>query len=74
MRQKIDILYNFFHLPHDPWYNENMKRWVMPTESILGDIFRKKRISNGMTIDDVANRTGIGQRQIARIEAGDSMP
>lgn len=51
-----------------------MKKWVKPTESILGEIFRKKRLSLGLSIDEIERKTKIGSRQIARLEAGDSLP
>lgn len=70
----LDILYWFFALPTDAWYCSNVKKWTKPTESILGEIFRKKRIEMGLSILQVEARTHIGSRQIARIEAGDSLP
>lgn len=73
-KNNLDILYEFFRLPQDKWYHENMKKWVKPTESVLGEIFRKKRLKIGLSIDEVERKTKIGSRQIARLEAGDSLP
>ncbi len=73
-KNNLDILYDFFRLPKDPWYHENMKKWVKPTESILGEIFRKKRLQLGLSMDDIDARIHVGSRQIARLEAGDSLP
>lgn len=71
---KLDIAYDHFKLERDEWYHENMKKWVRPTESILGEIFRKKRLGMGLSMDDIDKKLHIGARQIARIEAGDSLP
>lgn len=73
-KHNLDILYSFFGLEPDAWYRANMKKWVKPTESILGEILRKKRLSLGMSLDDVRRATKIGTRQLARLEAGDSLP
>lgn len=73
-KNTLDILYEFFALPKDAWYHENMKKWVKPTESVLGEIFRKKRLAMSLSIPDVSKRTRVGERQIARLEAGDSLP
>lgn len=73
-KNNLDILYSFFGLEPDAWYRANMKKWVKPTESVLGEMFRKKRLSMGMSLEDVRKATKIGTRQLARLEAGDSLP
>lgn len=44
-KNTLDILYEHFGLPKDEWYLDNMKKWVKPTESVLGEVFRKKRLA-----------------------------
>lgn len=73
-KKTLDILYDFFRLEKDEFYQDNLKKWVMPTESILGEILRKKRLQAWMTIPDVQKIIKVDSRQIARIEAWDSLP
>jgi hypothetical protein len=70
----LDILYEYFGIERDDYYKENLKRWVMPVESILGSILRNRRIQMWYSIEDVANLVKWEERQLARIEAGDSLP
>lgn len=70
----LDILYEFFGLPKDSFYVENKKKWIKPTESVLGEILRERRIRKGWDIHQVARMIRMDDRSIARIEAGDTLP
>jgi len=70
----LDILYEFFHLDKDEWYQENRRKWIKPTESILGAIFRAKRMEKGWTPEQVAKMIKMSDRAIKRIEAGETLP
>ena len=69
----LDILYEFFGLPKDAFYVENKKKWIKPTESVLGEILRERRIRKGWDIHQVARMIRMDDRSIARIEAGDTL-
>jgi ribosome-binding protein aMBF1 (putative translation factor) len=73
-RKTLDILYEYFRLPKDDFYNENIKKWQMPTQSVLWTFLRQKRLAKWLSIHDVARKIKWDDRQIARIEAGDSLP
>lgn len=73
-KNTLDILYEFFQIPKDHWYYANLKKNVKPSESVLGEIFRKKRINMCMSLHDVASKIHVWVRELARIEAGDSLP
>lgn len=73
-KNNLDILYSLLNLERDNFYFENSKKWVKATDSILGDIFRKKRLEMCITIERVAKIIRVSERQIARIEAGDALP
>lgn len=73
-KETLDILYEYFKLEKDDFYNENIKKWQMPTQSVLGTFLRRKRLEKWLSIHDVAKKIKWDDRQIARIEAGDSLP
>ncbi len=73
-KSNLDVVYAFFDMERDDWYHDNLKKWVKPTESILGEIFRKKRLQLGLSMQEIDRKIHVGVRQIARIEAGDSLP
>ncbi len=47
---------------------------MKPTESVLGEILRERRIRKGWDIHHVARMIKMDDRSIARIEAGDTLP
>lgn len=73
-RSIIDQLYDFFDLEIDDWYKENLKKWFRPTDSAIGDIFRLKRLSKGIALEQIEKDLHISKRQLMRIEAGHSLP
>lgn len=73
-RHTLDILYEYFKVEKDEFYNDNTKKWEMPTQSILWTFLREKRVEKWYTIHQVARLIKWDDRQIARIEAGDSLP
>lgn len=73
-RITLNSLYTYFKIQRDSFYIENMKKRVKPTESLLWEIFREKRISLGYELYDVAKLIKWDVRQLARFEAWDSLP
>ena len=73
-KNNLDIIYDYFWLEKDEWYHDNLKKWIKPTESVLGEIFRKKRLQMWLSMEQIDKKIHVWTRQIARIEAGDSLP
>ncbi len=73
-RHTLDILYEYFKQDKDFFYDENAKKWEMPTQSVLGSFLREKRLKQWLTVHQVAKLIKWDDRQIARIEAWDSLP
>lgn len=70
----LDILYEFFKLEKDDFYERNKKKWYPSTESLLGTFIRKKRMEKNMSVDLLAKKIKMDSRALKRIEAGDSLP
>jgi len=72
--QTLDILYEFFNIPKDDFYNENLKKWLKSDESILWILLKKRREKLNLTKIDVAKILKWTEREISRIEAWDVAP
>lgn len=70
----LDILYEFFGLEKDDFYEKNKKKWYPSTESLIGTFIRKKRMEKNMSVELLAKRIKMDSRALKRIEAGDSLP
>lgn len=73
-KKLIDKLYDYFKLEPDEYYYDNLRQWNQPTESVLGNIFRLRRVQMGRSTEEVARMIQGDARQIRRIESGDSLP
>lgn len=71
---KLEELYEYYKVPKDAFFISNQKKWERPTQSILGNIFRQKRLEKFLSIDDVAKMVRGDSRAIHRIESGDTLP
>ena len=70
----LDSLYDYFKLEKDEWYRANLKKWHEQHDSILGNIFREKRISMSYTISRVAREIRVDEKTIKNIETGSTLP
>lgn len=70
----LDALYTYFKIEKDEWYRQNLKKWHEQHDSILGNIFREKRIEMNLTIHEVAQRIRVDEKTIKNIETGNSLP
>lgn len=73
-KNTLDVLYQFFELDRDAFYQDNMKKRYPPTFSVIGNILREKRIAMWLSVAEVAKHTKWDKRQVFRIEAWDSLP
>jgi hypothetical protein len=73
-KNTLNILYDFFKIPHDDFYMQNSKKWFSKTPSLLGTMIRYKRIEKWLDLAQVSKKIKVDSRQLARIEAGDSLP
>lgn len=70
----LDRIYHFFWLDKDDFYRRNLKKRYKPTEAILGNIFRHKRIELWYSLKEIAYMLKWDERQLRRIESWDSLP
>lgn len=70
----LNSLYDYFKMEKDSWYNSNLKKWHEQHDSILGNIFRERRIAMSLTIPQVANSIRVDEITIKRIEAWTTLP
>lgn len=73
-KSTLDVLYEFFKLEKDDFYMQNMKKWYPKTETLLGSLFRLKRIWKNKDIHDIAKDIKMEKRALARLESGDALP
>jgi len=73
-KQTLDVLYEYFDLVYDTFYNDNMKKRNPPTFAVIGNIMRSKRIAHHRSVEEVARMIKGSVRELYRIEAGDSLP
>jgi len=73
-KQTLDTLYDYFDIKQDEFYNENMKKWLKSDESILWNLFKKKRESKWLSKKEVAKIIKWTEREITRIESWDVAP
>ena len=70
----LDILYGFFDLPRDQFYNDNLKKWYPKTPSLFGTFVRYKRLHKEVDLKELAVRLRMDERALARLESGDALP
>ena len=70
----LDVLYDFFDLDKDSFYRDNLKIRYRPTEAVLWNILRGKRIKMWWSLSEVAYMIKWDERQLRRIESWDSLP
>lgn len=73
-KKTLDILYAYFEIDVDDFYTNNIKKRNVPTFSVIWNIFRSKRLLANLSISEAAKRIDWSERELARIEAGDSLP
>ena len=73
-KNTLDILYNFFKLPRDQFYNDNLKKWYPKTPSLFGTFIRFKRLKMEIDLHDLAKQIRTDERALARLESGDALP
>lgn len=73
-KQTIDRLYDYYRIPKDTFYYQNMKKRYNPTFSVIGNIFRLKRLQMWYSLDEVAWLLKWDKRQLQRIEQWKSLP
>ena len=73
-KNTLDILYSFFWLSRDDFYLNNLKKRNPKTNCLFGYFIRLKRLKKNINILELAKKIKMGDRAIARIEAGDSLP
>lgn len=56
-KNTLDVLYQYFDIERDDFYDDQMKKRYPPTFSVIGNILRQKRIQMGLSIAEVAKRT-----------------
>lgn len=70
----MNALYDYFQVERDDFFKNNLKKWHQDPESIIGRIFRERRIQMNKQIHEVSLATKIDDRTIRRIECGESLP
>jgi len=73
-KNTLDILYDFFGIEHDDFYNENIKKWYPKTPSLFGSFIRGKRIDANIMIGELAREIKVKKRTLVRLESWDSLP
>jgi hypothetical protein len=49
-KNKLEKLYDHYHLDKDSFFIDNLRKWYKPNNSILGNIFMVRRIQKGRTV------------------------
>ena len=73
-KNTLDILYKFFNLERDQFYNDNLKKWYPKTPSLFGTFIRYKRLKLEIDLHELAKRVRVDERALARLESGDALP
>lgn len=73
-KNTLDILYSFFGLPRDQFYNDNLKKWYPKTPSLFGTFVRYKRLHQEVDLKELAVKLRMDERALARLESGDALP
>lgn len=73
-KNTLDILYKFFELPRDQFYNDNLKKWYPKTPSLFGTFIRYKRLQLEIDLHELSKRIRVDERALARLESGDALP
>lgn len=73
-KNTLDILYSFFELPRDQFYNNNLKKWYPKTPSLFGTFVRYKRLHKEIDIKQLSKMVRVDERALARLESGDALP
>jgi len=73
-KNTLDILYSFFRLDRDEFYNNNLKKWYPKTLSLFGTLVRYKRVRKNIDIDELARMMKIEKRALCRLESWDALP
>lgn len=70
----LDILYDFFRLSKDNFYNDNLRKRYPKTDTMLGTFIRQKRTAMGMGVEELADKIKSTKLAILRLELGESLP
>lgn len=73
-KNTLDILYDFFELQRDQFYNDNLKKWYPKTPSLFGTFVRYKRLHMEIDIKQLAKLVRVDERALARLESWDALP
>jgi len=73
-KNTLDIVYEFFDLPRDQFYNDNLKKRYPKTPSLFGTFIRCKRLKLEIDLWELAKSVRVDQRALARLESGDALP
>lgn len=73
-KNTLDILYTFFALERDSFYNDNLKKRYPKTPSLFGTFIRYKRLKLEIDMHDLAKTIKVDERALARLESGDALP
>lgn len=73
-KNTLDILYDFFNLPIDSFYKENLKKWYSKTPSLFWTFVRYKRLKYQISVDELAKKIKMEKRALLRLESWDALP
>ena len=70
----LDILYDFFWLYKDHFYQDNMKKRYPKTQSMLWTFFRVKRVEKNLSLEQLAKAIKSSKLAVIRLELWESLP
>lgn len=73
-KNTLDILYKFFDIKRDQFYNDNLKKWYPKTPSLFGTFVRYKRLKMEIDLKQLSQLVRVDERALARLESGDALP
>lgn len=73
-KSTLDELYRYFKLKPDEFYYARIKKTENSSDFILWELFKLRRMSLGLSVEQVAESIRWTDREIKRIENGDVLP
>lgn len=70
----LSVLYKFFNIDRDSFYKKNLAKGLKPSKGLIWDLFRVKRLEQGLSIKEVAKTLRCNKRDLIRIELWNSLP